>query len=154
MVRIAKKEELERVNEIRKQVSKLHSDAYPDVFRSDFCSELQNIVYSMWEDDSSDVIVLERDGKILGFANLKYIDVQDSPYKVSRKYCEILEIGVDEKFKHMGLGTELFDFIKKHAKQKGFSCIELDMWEFNQNALNFYEKMGFTTYRRYMKTDI
>lgn len=27
--------------------------------------------------------------------------------------------------------------------------IELKMWEFNEEALKFYESVGFTTYRRY-----
>lgn len=28
------------------------------------------------------------------------------------------------------------------------------MWEFNEEALKFYEAIGFTTYRRYMEMDI
>ena len=37
------------------------------------------------------------------------------------------------------------------AKEKGFSRIELNMWEFNQDALAFYEAAGFKTFRRYME---
>ena len=42
-------------------------------------------------------------------------------------------------------------FIREYAKNKGFDRIELNMWEFNRNALAFYEASGFTTYRRYME---
>ena len=31
------------------------------------------------------------------------------------------------------------------AKEKGFHRIELNMWEFNQDALAFYEAAGFQT---------
>ncbi|MBQ8030721.1 MAG: hypothetical protein IJ260_04225 [Butyrivibrio sp.] len=41
--------------------------------------------------------------------------------------------------------------IVRFAKEKGFSRIELNMWEFNQNALAFYEAAGFKTFRRYME---
>ena len=34
---------------------------------------------------------------------------------------------------------------------KGFDRVELNMWEFNSSALEFYEAMGFRTYRRYME---
>ena len=29
--------------------------------------------------------------------------------------------------------------------------LELDMWEFNDGALKFYESVGFITYRRFME---
>ena len=41
--------------------------------------------------------------------------------------------------------------IVRFAKEKGFSRIELNMWEFNQDALAFYEAAGFKTFRRYME---
>lgn len=28
------------------------------------------------------------------------------------------------------------------------------MWEFNENALKFYEAIGFNTYRRYMEMTV
>ena len=42
-------------------------------------------------------------------------------------------------------------FIREYACEKGFRRIELNMWEFNQDALAFYEAAGFTTFRRYME---
>ena len=42
-------------------------------------------------------------------------------------------------------------FIRAFAAEKGFRRIELNMWEFNQDALAFYEAAGFTTFRRYME---
>ena len=32
-----------------------------------------------------------------------------------------------------------------------FHRIELNMWEFNRDALAFYEAAGYTTFRRYME---
>ena len=32
--------------------------------------------------------------------------------------------------------------------------LELNMWEFNQGALAFYEAEGFETYRRYMEAKL
>ena len=31
-----------------------------------------------------------------------------------------------------------------------FDRIELDVWSFNEEALKFYEAVGFQTYRRFM----
>lgn len=42
-VRFAAENELARVNELRGQVSRLHAENRPDVFRPDFCNELRQI---------------------------------------------------------------------------------------------------------------
>ena len=47
-VRYAKKSELERVNEIRYQVNRVHLNGRPDIFRDDFCDEMKNIVYKVF----------------------------------------------------------------------------------------------------------
>ena len=48
----------------------------------------------------------------------------------------------------------LIAFCREEARKKGFLRMELDMWEFNEGALKFYESVGFRTYRRYMEQDI
>ena len=48
----------------------------------------------------------------------------------------------------------MFDFIKQEAKAKGFERVELNMWEFNEGALAFYESVGFATYRRNMEMEV
>lgn len=48
MVRFAKREELESVNQIRKQVSFLHSNGRPDICSKDFSKEIQDEIYSLW----------------------------------------------------------------------------------------------------------
>ena len=45
----------------------------------------------------------------------------------------------------------MIQYIQGYAKNEGFDRIELNMWEFNQGALAFYESIGFTTYRRFME---
>ena len=151
MVRYATREELERVNELRKIVNEVHCNGRPDIFKSGFCKELREFVYTLWEWNNSDVIVVLRDNEICGYACVDYVDRPESPYNVARRFYHINEFGVDEKYRRQGVATELFDFIKKEATSKNFDKVELDMWEFNDGALKFYESVGFITYRRFME---
>lgn len=32
---------------------------------------------------------------------------------------------------------------KQLARKENVSCIELNVWAFNKNAINFYEELGF-----------
>ena len=91
------------------------------------------------------------DGEIAGFATVEYLDKPESPYNLARKMYHVEEFGVAPQFHRKGVATALVAYMKRDAAQRGYPRIELDMWEFNQGALAFYENVGFQTYRRYME---
>ena len=68
-----------------------------------------------------------------------------------RDFLDIDEFCVDEKHRREGIATAMVEFIKSFAIDQGYHRLELNMWEFNQDALAFYEAAGFETYRRYME---
>lgn len=61
MIRFAEKKDLERVNELRRQVSQVHANGRPDIFWAEFRSEMQNLIYSIWESENKDIIVAVQD---------------------------------------------------------------------------------------------
>ncbi len=153
MVRFAEEKDLERVNELRRQVNEIHVNARPDIFKAGFCQELQDTLYDTWNSEKEDIILVEREGIICGFACVNYVEKPESPYNREREFYHINELGVDIAFRRQKIASELFDFIRNDAKAKGYAKIELDMWEFNESALKFYESVGFHTYRRHMEFD-
>lgn len=153
-VRLAEKKDLDRVNALRRQVNDLHVAGKPEVFKPGFPKELQEYIYTVWKDPRQAIVVNERDGVICGFAVLHHITRTETPYMYERDYLDIDEFGVDEACRRQGVAAEMIGFIREYAKEKGFQKIELNMWEFNQTALAFYEAVGFTTYRRYMEAEV
>ena len=150
-VRLAKEKELERVNELRMQVYVLHAAGKPDVFKSGFQEEVRNYIHMIWNDPEQTIAVAEKDGTICGFAVLHHINKPENPFMKERDFLDIDEFCVDEAFRRQGIASAMIAFIREFAKEKGFHRIELNMWEFNQGALAFYEAAGFQTYRRYME---
>ena len=150
-VRFAKENELERVNELRRQVNELHVAGRPDIFKPGFPKELSDHVYTIRNDPKQRIVVCERGGLICGFAVLNHITRPETPFMKERDYLDIDEFCVDATYRRTGVGTELMQFLRSYAQELGFSKIELNMWEFNADALAFYEEIGFTTYRRYME---
>ena len=49
-VRFAREDELDRVNELRRQVNDLHVEGKPEVFKPGFCDELRDFIHNIWED--------------------------------------------------------------------------------------------------------
>ena len=150
-VRPANENELSRVNELRKQVNDLHVEGKPDVFKPGFPQELQDFIYDIWNDPEKEIIVAEQNGEICGFAVLHHINRPENPYMLERDFLDIDEFCVDEIYRRQGVATEMISFIREYAGKKGFHRIELNMWEFNKDALAFYEAAGFSTFRRYME---
>ena len=151
IVRFAKESELDRVNELRKQVNDIHVEGKPDVFKPGFGQELRDLVKVIWNDPEQEIVVAEDDGVICGFAVLHHINKPENPFMKERDFIDIDEFCVDKDHRRKGAASEMVSFIKKFAREKGFKRIELNMWEFNQNALAFYEAAGFKTFRRYME---
>ncbi len=153
-VRRAREDELDRVNELRRQVNDLHVAGKPEVFKPGFCDELRDYIRVIWEDPKQEIIVAVSGGKICGFAILNHIVRPENPFMRERDFLDIDEFCVDEPFRRQGVASAMVRYIKDWAAEKGFGRIELNMWEFNRDALAFYESAGFTTYRRYMEMKV
>ncbi len=153
-VRLATENDLVRVNELRAQVSELHAAARPDFFHPGFPQNLSDFIYEIFSAEDRHILVCERDATIVGYACVADVEVPAKPHKPGRRFLEVDEFGVDQACHREGVGRMLFEGIREFAKSCGYTRIELNMWEFNENALKFYEAIGFKTYRRYMEYNI
>ena len=151
LVRFAREGDLPRVNVLRKQVNDVHVAGKPDVFKPGFSDELRDYLFVVWQDPQKKVVVAELDGTVAGFAVLNHIVRPENPFMYERDFLDIDEFGVDESFRRRGIASAMMAFIRDYAKKEGFRRLELNMWEFNQGALAFYEAAGLKTYRRYME---
>ena len=153
-VRLARDEDLERVNELRRQVNELHVNGKPEVFKPGFCDELRDYLFTIRKDPKQEIVVAETDGKVCGFAVLNHITRPENPFMYERDYLDIDEFCVDEENRRQGVAGRMVSFIRDYAAEHGFRRLELNMWEFNRGALAFYEAAGFRTYRRYMEIPV
>lgn len=120
-IRFAKEDELERVNELRKQVNDIHVEGKPDVFKAGFNDELRDRIYEIWNDPEQEIVVADLDGTICGFAVVHHIFKAENPVMKERDFIDIDEFCVDEEFRRQGVATELISFIKDYTREKGFS---------------------------------
>ncbi len=151
LVRFAREEDLEQVNRLRRQVNDLHVAGVPEIFKPGFGDELRNYLYTIRKSPRQKIVAAELDGRVCGFAVLNHITRPENPFMFERDYLDIDEFGVDEGCRRRGVATAMIRFIRDYAREQGFSRVELNMWEFNRDALAFYEAAGFRTYRRYME---
>lgn len=59
---------------------------------------------------------------------------------------ELERVYVLKKLQGTGLGYKLMQFAFEYSRQKGFDTLWLGVWEQNEKAIRFYEKLGFETF--------
>ena len=151
MVRFANDADLARINELRRQVNELHVQGRPDMFKPGFGVQIQAHAAELLHADDHAIIVAERDGAICGMACVDYVDKPETAYSRTRRYYHVQELAVDAAHRRQGVARELLEFMRADARARGFARIELDVWSFNAGAVEFYEAMGFSTYRQMME---
>ena len=104
--------------------------------------------------ENSDIIVAERSGVICGMVCVDYVNKPETPYSKARNFYHVQEIAVDVNHRRQGVAKELLEFMIADAKKRNLGKIELDVWEFNDSAIEFYQAVGFRQTRRWMEYEI
>ena len=103
-----------------------------------YSSELQS---SEIADPNTTFLIAEINEVAVGFTKLKAQSKGEgvtgtNPMELQRIYSLKEYIG-------KGVGAELMNASIREAKEKGFNCIWLGVWEKNERAIKFYERWGF-----------
>ena len=98
--------------------------------------------------------VYEENNIIKGYIMARIKEVGLIPVMNKRTILFIEDIVVDKNYYNEGIGTKLFTFIEEKARLLNIDSIELNVWNLNENALKFYEKMGFKVQRMQMEKRI
>ena len=132
-----------------KIIAAQHGTGRPDLF-DDSCGKYDaEGVASLLADNA--VFVAEGESGILGYLIAK---IKDQPKYAVRKAYRCLyidDICVDPQQRGQGVGQALFGAAKAYACENGCYNIELNVWEFNDSARVFYERMGMSTQKRTME---
>ena len=81
------------------------------------------------------------DGRLAGYIKLNVLDAQNDLQGPDS--LEIERIYVKKGFQGRGLGKNLLEYALGIARQSGKKFAWLGVWEKNENAVGFYQSLGF-----------
>ncbi|MBE5738823.1 MAG: GNAT family N-acetyltransferase [Clostridiales bacterium] len=154
VVRLGTEQDYEQVNIIRAEVNDIHVEGEPANFKPGFSDEKKEYLRTFFGSDTKKLFVCEERGEVCAYAMLELVVKPENVYRWEQRFIEVQELGTKESFRGKGMGRVLMEEIANYAREVGFPRVELNMWAFNDSALKFYEKMGFETYRRYMRLKV
>jgi len=110
-----------------------------DVYLSEHYS--QEIQLSEIQDADTVILIAEQDGVPVGYAQLNGQSKGDGV--VGTRPMELQRIYSIREYIGKGVGSALMKESIREAKERGFNCLWLGVWEKNERAIKFYEKWGF-----------
>lgn len=155
VIRNLKIEDFDNVNDLFMQLHNSEMEQRPDLFRKiekPTTSKAWDFEASL-SDNSKIMIGAEVDDKIVGFA---IIQIRQSAYKVqaTRTYAYFENIVVDNSYRRTGIGTAVYQEGIKRAKERGATSAELKVWNFNAEAISFYQSLGMSVQSLTMEKEL
>lgn len=152
-IRNAQIDDVNRVSELMLQVAKIHSSARRDIFKEKNIEEIKNEVNNRMN-NKENILIAEENNSIFGVIIYKIKEVREHINLKDRTVLWIDELVVDENIRGKGIGKSLFLEVNKIAKENNCNDVELNCWNFNRQAIKFYEKCGMNTQRLIMEVKI
>ena len=142
LIRRAKERDAREVLGLLAQVLEIHAAIRPDVFVSGTTKYKEEELKAIFLDDSMPVFVAEEDKSVVGYVFCKMKKNPEGGNLVPFSSVYIDDLCVDEKARGRGIGEALFRYALDYARKAGCYEVTLNVWEGNDGARRFYQKMG------------
>ncbi|UTE76677.1 GNAT family N-acetyltransferase [Rossellomorea sp. KS-H15a] len=149
-IREATKNDYDAVHRIQRQVHEMHTKERPDHYKMADTTLDQDYFNNLVDGENTKVFLLE-EVQPIAYTILTIKNAAERPILIPKKVVYMDDFGVDQTFRGRGLGKRFFGEVVEYAKTIGADSLELGVWEFNENAIKFYESMNLKTKSRMME---
>ena len=150
-IRKGSQKDYKGISEVFEKIDSLHRKALPYVFREfDGPARTEEFISSIISDENAALFVAETNDQIIGLVHILIRQTPPIPIMVPRRYAVLENLAVKNGYRRLGVGTSLLERAHQWALSRELSQIESNVWEFNEEAIAFYERQGYTTSRRWI----
>jgi ribosomal protein S18 acetylase RimI-like enzyme len=154
-VRKATAKDYNSLCELFNEIDTLHRDNLPYIFQKPNGAAREKDYYlGLIADENVALLVAEAGGNLVGFVHAIVRDTPAFPVFVPQRYVIVDGIVVKLGFQNHGTGKVLMDKMQEWAIARGATSIELNVYEFNETAISFYERLGYQTFSRKMSKEL
>jgi GNAT superfamily N-acetyltransferase len=115
---------------------------------------LRNTLYALIQRDDAQIIVIDAEGKLAGLAEVYLRQEESHPLTVAHRYGYLQSLIISAPFRKSGLGKQLVVAAHQWAKEQHATEMRVEIWEFAQEPLHFYEALGYRTLKRDLVIDL
>lgn len=142
-IRRAAEKDIDRINELLGQVLEIHAGIRPDIFIPGTTKYTNAELEEMMKDDDKPIYVaVDDEDYVMGYA---FCQIRKQPFSNNMIQFDTMfidDLCVDAELRGRHVGEALFIFVKEEAKRRNCYDVTLNVWEGNNSARHFYDKMG------------
>ena len=143
-IRTAEKKDVEDIVRLLKQIAQLHHIGRPDIFKSNANKYTHDFVHFKIKNPEERIFVaVDNLDKVCGYIFCYFEIRKEHAVLKERKILCIDDICIDDNKRGIGIGSLLINHAKNYAESSECSAKELNVWEFNEDAMKFYEKHNY-----------
>ncbi len=140
-------EHLVEVASLNMEVQRLHAERHPELFKSKVNEEaLIQMFSTQLQDENQHIQVATHNQKVIGYIWSELIEREESLLTHSIKRLKIHHISVAEEYRNTGAGRILMEATEDLAGKLSVTEIVLDVWCFNDSAINFFSLQNFKAF--------
>jgi ribosomal protein S18 acetylase RimI-like enzyme len=151
-IRAATSNDYDLLRVVFDEAEAFHRHGLPHIFRS--LTETyppKTLFTALVEGRDSGVLVAQEGRELIGFVAVRTEHAPDDPVLAPRRFAMVDMLAVRRDRQQHGIGRALMEATHQWAHQQALHEIELNVWEFNQRAIGFYETLGYRTLSRLME---
>ena len=143
MIRRATEKDIKDLLRLLEEVNMVHHLIRPDIFK--IGTKYNKYELSLLVRDNSRPIFVYDDNGVKGYAFTIFKKHVNDQLLTDIKTLYIDDLCVDKDSRGMHIGEQLFKYVVEYAKKNNCYNVTLNVWEGNDSAKAFYEKMGLST---------
>lgn len=137
------------------QIDLLHRETLPEIFIKPEGKPRERNYFQdlLQQPDVGFFIAKERD-QTIGFVHGIVRNSLPIAIFAPRRYAVVDSAVVKKDYQGMGVGRKLMETVHEWARDTGSKSVELNVYEFNEDAISFYERLGYKTLSRKMRKSL
>ena len=137
-----------RLSSLCMDVQSLHAEHQPDIFKVPDSEDFAVAFFQeMLTDLNIHTFIAEEDEEATGYIFCQLVERPESPFTFARRLLHVDQISVRPAARGKGVGAALMQQAELLAKELDVQRIQLDSWDFNTSAHEFFERLGFQKYK-------
>ena len=144
-------DDYEDLCKIYAELDEHHRLNHPELFiKPDGYERAREYISEVIDDNDKALFVAEIESKIVGFSECYILKSSNFPVIKKREWIQLDNIAVRRDYQNCHIGSLLLKRVVEWAEFKQINRIELKVYSFNKNAIEFYEVKGFKELNRTM----
>ncbi len=139
------------VDRLMGQLHRLHVEGRPDLYLPLEHPYTQSEYELLLEKPQFLALCAEVDDTVVGITT---VTLRPKSGMVDFPTAYLNELVVAEQYQHRGIAAALYKAISSEAKVKGARRLDLMVWDFNESAKAFYEKLGMRPQRHIYEKEL